>query len=529
MRNIININLNKINLQFILFLILTNNFFSLGLCSDFQKEEEIQSISNSQVASIISIDEISDTSESPLIEISKAVSEKTEDQILRNEISPFSDSYVFAFKEDAETNISKFLAFKYVTSIFGGIGPCIPQVAISLKTGEYYGSSLLGYALAGAQFLTIEGITAWMIWELLDDAQKIVQDSRAHHSNSNTCNIKFVKGVGIGLFSFILGALSSTPDVYKTYKYNTIKELAIISFVYDTIPRTLGFYKLFSSLKLKINNLCKKEEINKDKSMELVDLSKAYFLDKCRENGTTDTLEALKNCSTPKEIYSYLSTGFEQNITQQTLPQYYGKGIPRKIFQYLALIFPIASASFNMVLAYNGYNLLIDNQPAMFLLSGVSVLPVFFLSSHVIMQASGSVFDKIYLRKFKIPSSDYFSTFHPKTRIAFIGTSLLLGTAASAGGFYVISDNLKDTFLNPVKYGFSTLGVVADLTFGSYTVYSTLTNFGGVIKKRYDKSASYILNCLKKLDDVRESIIHSSSDFVDSFVDEINNHLEPSN
>ena len=43
-----------------------------------------------------------------------------------------------------------------------------------------------------------------------------------------------------------------------------------------------------------------------------------------------------------------------------------------------------------------------------------------------------------------------------------------------------------------------------------------------VIKKQCNKGTSYLLNCLKKLDDVRDSIINSSSDFVN----EVNPHLE---
>lgn len=101
------------------------------------------------------------------------------------------------------------------------------------------------------------------------------------------------------------------------------------------------------------------------------------------------------------------------------------------------------------------------------------MLPRFYRFSvkhYIVTQASGSLFDKIYLCKSKIPSSDYFGTFHPKIKLAFISASLLLATATSVSSFYLIADNLENTFLSPVNYIFAALAVGTDLTFGTYTI-----------------------------------------------------------
>lgn len=450
--------------------------------------------------------------------------QSSEETILTNRLSGLSNFYVLAFKEDDEEVNSKFLAFKYITSLVAGIGPIIPQIAIALKVGEYYDSPVLGYCLIGATILSIEGITAWLVCELIDEAHKLVKTTKQYQINSNPCNLQSIKEAGIGVLSLVLGALSSAPDVYKTYKYNDIKEFAIISFIYDTIPRTIGFYKFFSSLKslkLKLSKTCSEENIAEKQATAFIDLSKAYFLNECRKNGAIDVRNTLKDYETPNEIYTYLSSNFSPGIMEETSYSY-GKGIPRAAAEYLSLIFPLASATFNMVLAYRGYELLIDNPVAISLLSGFSVLPTFVLSSYVIKQAAGSLFDKFYLCKSSVPLSDYFSVFHPKTNATFISISFLLGVATSVGGFYLIADNMEGTFLQPVKYVFAALAVGTDLTFGSYTVYSTFTNFGEVIKGQCNKGASYTLNCLKKLGEVRDSILNSSSDLITSFINEIN-------
>lgn len=463
--------------------------------------------------------------EDELIELNSQSDEEIE---LTNRNSSLSHAYLLAFKDDPEKTNSKFLAFKYITSLVAGIGPIIPQIAIALRVGEYYESPALGYCLIGATVVSIEGITAWLMCELIDEAHKLVKTARQYQINSSACNIQTIKEVGMGVLSLVLGALSSAPDVYKTYKYNSIKEFAIISFIYDTIPRTIGFYKVFSSLnsmKFNTKNICKGENILKKQGEAFIDLSKAHFLNQCRKKGTTVVCDNLKNFTSSNEIYSYLSSGFPQDLMEETSYSY-AKGIPRATVEYLALICPIASATFNVVLAYRGYGLFLDNPVAISLLSGFSVLPTFVLSSYVIKRAAGNLFDKLYLCKSDIPLSDYFSVFHIKTNAAFISTSFLIGAATSVSGFYLIADNMKDTFLNPVKYVFAALAVGTDLTFGSYTIYSTFTNFGEVIISQCNKGTSYALNCLKKLDEIRESIIDLSSDIIANFMDDINPHSE---
>lgn len=428
-----------------------------------------------------------------------------------------SNYFVEAFNDDLSENFYKYLALKYVTSFVGGFGPCIPQMAIALSAGKYYGSSLLSYFLFGATMLYIEGITTWMILEFIEDAQKIVNASKPTHANFGFCSMKFIKAAGVGFSSLLLGAISSAPDVYRTYKYNKIKSLSIISFIYDTIPRTLGFYKLFSSLNFESIKLCEEENPIKLKEKQFINLSKVYFLNKCKEKGVADVSLSLKNCTTLNEIYAYLSSNQSLNLSEETLLQYRKFKSTKEIIKYLILIFPLTSVSFNMILAYKGYNMLIDDQVLLILLSGFSVIPSFFLSKYVMMNACDNFFDKIYSYKFQIPSSNYFETFYPKINLSFISVSLLLGTSVTLSGFYVTCDNLENTPLKSAKYVFAILGGVTDMMFGSYAIYTTLINFAEVIKK-INKESSYILSCLKKLEDVYNSIKHSSLDLPEEFV-----------
>lgn len=514
-------------LLFLTFLISTINTSILqGTSSNLIEEEESLIISHTQ--NFLSDKNHDDTSISRLkIETDNLLDETVSDNIANK----VSNSYILAFQNDSEKRTSKYLIFKYIISLVGGIGPIIPQLAIPLQIGQDYGSDILGYALAATTILTIEGIASWMIWELIDDTEKLVKATRQHQKNSNACNLQSIKEVGIGVLSLVLGAFSSAPDVYKTYKYNTIKEFAFISFFYDTIPHTIGFYKLFSSLKSEnIKKVCSEKNIVERQGVKIIDLSKAYFLEQCKENGIETVSRCLSNFDTSKEVYSYLISHIEQNVREVDSPHYFAKGIPRNIVKCLAIIPPFATAAgLNMILSYRGYNLFIDDQASLILLSTLSVLPAFLLNTYVITEAAGKLFDKFFLCKSRIPSSEYFTNFHPQINTAFIVSALILGAASSVGGFYLIADNLEDTFLSSAKYIFATLAVGTDLTFGTYTIYSSMRRYGEAIKEKLSSGTSYIFNCLKKLNNIRSSIINSSSDVVENFINDITPHPEPLN
>jgi len=459
-----------------------------------------------------------------LNEADNQLNDEAQNKSLFNSHSEFSKLYILAFQNSYEANFSRALAFKFLLSLIGGLGPIIPQFAIALRVGEYYNSSLLGYFLIATTALFVEGVTSWMIWELVEETQKLIKAPRYRQSNAIANNSQQIKGIGLGALCLILGALSSAPDVYKTYKYNEVKEFAIISFIYDAIPRTLGFYKLFSSLSCKSNSLNSEEHATRKRVGALIKITKAQLFNKCKENNARYVSESLENATTPKNIYRFLSLdSFESFLTEEALSSS-KKDITKKIVQYTSLILPLASASFDMVLAYKGYSLFIKNKILDGMLSAFSVLPTFAFSSYVIMKASGGLFDKVYFDTSKALLSNYFSIFHPKINKAFICYSLMLGGATSIGGFYIISDNLEDTFLSPLKYVFSTLGIISGITFGTYTVYSSLMNFGGVTMKQCNKESAYILNSLEKLEDLETIIDNSDTESIKDFINEISSY-----
>lgn len=504
----------------IITLILAGNSGLKGTQTDFLGEENVST--SSHTTPLLKVEPVEASSLSNLqLGLNIPSQEAKEEITIGGESNGISNSYLLAFQENLEDRISCSEGFKYFICLVGGIGPFIPQIAISQSIADSYESELLGYALIATSALTIEAITSWMIWELIEDTKDLLKTIKQEQGNASLCNLKFLKNIAIGGSSAVLGVLSSTPDVYIKFKYNKIKEFALISLVYDSIPRIIGFYKLFSSMKWNIiKKIWKEPSIDERRGTNIVNLSKAYFLQKCKTNGIESVRGSLSNYTTPHEIYSYLTSHIEPNFIDEDSPHAFARGIPRKVIKCLAVIPPIASASFNIAMAYRGYNLIINNAPSSMILSVFSVIPAFLLSSYVTMEAAGDIFDKIYLWRSPIPSSDYFASFYPKINVALIGTSLVLAAFTSFSNFYIIANNLEDTILEPLKYIVAALAVGTDFTFGTFTIYSTFKRYAELICRKCSKGASYVINCSRKLSELSNSFINFSSNLLKSFVDD---------
>ncbi|MBY0272930.1 MAG: hypothetical protein K2X02_05930 [Alphaproteobacteria bacterium] len=440
------------------------------------------------------------------------------ESILPNDFTIIAHTYVQAFRDEGDENSKTSLVLKCIASL-GGFGAGIPGIAAALQAGEYYGSSTLGYVLAASTVLYTGGVACWAIWEFIESAQTSQNTIRLN--NDAPLASKVGKTVG----SLVLGVFSCTPAVYLAYKYNTVKEIIALSFFYEWIFRALGFYKFLSPIKIKKSyDICEDNTI-KNKGVEYIDQSKVHFLRLQRENNETEIPLALKNSNTPNELYSYLNPAFSQqdlSAQQDILPSHYARGIPRKLTQYAALVFPFAGAFVNGVLTFKGFSLITDNTAALAILTGISVLPMLVLDSFATKQVAGGIFDAMYSCRSRVLPSDYFESFHPHLKKAIIAGAVTVSVAASGVVIYFILDNLEGTFLSPVKYVFTALAAVSSIKFGSYAITNTLMNFGTVLTKQIKKTSTYTFNCLKKLDGLRNLIWEADTPTVETFVKEVN-------
>lgn len=448
------------------------------------------------------------------------------DIVLLTDTVDISAKYVLALQDSEEdTNLCCSTA-QPITSLIVGILTCIPQIAVARAVGDYYGSNEFGYFLIGLTFVSQGGIAGWITNEFISDASALIKKVRKNSHGLGFCSMKALDELKYGIAALVLGTLSSCADVYKVYKYNDIKEFAIITLLFDVLTRTLGLYKAFSAFNLKSTccNAPSSDEIIRERGEEYIELSSRYFLAACKKEGTTNVAAAMITIDNPEEAFSSLmrASGMEQmehDIFASS--KNFGKGWPRKLAMTVSLVFPLSSAIFDCIMAYKGYSLLIDNMWADTALTAFSVIPTASLGTFVILKATDGVFDKIYLMRNGMLDSDYFSVFHPKFNKLLIVGSFIVGLVSSSVGYAIINDNMSDTILAPISPLVAVVGVVSGLIFGTYTILRTVKNYGEEIVKRSIRGTQYIFGALKRLNQVGSSIITSSIESVSEFVQQV--------
>lgn len=434
-------------------------------------------------------------------------------------INMLSNSYMKAFQQESDHGISRSEAIKYFISFVGSFGSVVPQVPIAMTTArQHFHSDVAGYVMIGMGIVSISTINTWMINELIDDTHKFFKCTSRPRSNTSIFSCNLLKNIGSAGSCIFLGCLGSAPSVFLNYKYNRSVPYALITFVYESIPRIVGYYKFSSLLSAdSTKKVFQSSNSDEKKGTQIADLSRAYFLRKCKEKGTENVRMDLSHFSSPDEVYRYLSFG---EITREELPPEFARGIPKKVIKYSSIIFPLISSIFPSTLAYGGYRLIFTDESAAWLFTALSVTPSFFLSSYVMMQAVEKVFDKIYLYKSPNPPSDYFASFHPKLNVAFKCTTLLISSISALVLYFLFMDNTNDMLADPIQYPTAITTVITAFVFDSFTIKTSLKRHGEFICRMVSKSDAYAIGCTKKLGEFGQSLFNFDSGFIRNFVED---------
>jgi len=445
--------------------------------------------------------------------------EYQDENIDTNLTGGLSNSYVAAFQQERDEGISRSEAIKYFFSFVGSFGPVVPQIPIAMiMARQHFHSDVVGYMMIGTGIVSISTINTWMINELIDDTHRFFKGTDRPRSNTSIFSCNSLKNIGLGVSCIFLGCLGSAPSVFLNYKYNRSIPYALITFIYEAIPKIVGYYKFSSLLSVdSTKRLFQSSNPDERKGVQVVDLSQAFFLRKCNEKGIENVRMDLSHFSSPNEVYSYLSSG---EITIEELPPEFARGIPKKIIKYSSIIFPLISSGFPSALAYGGYKLIFTDESVAGLFTALSVSPIFFLSSYAFMRVVGNIYDKFFSCRLPIPSSDYLTNFHPKLNVAFKCTTLLISSVSAIVLYFLFMDNTDDMLADSIQYPIAITTVITGFVFDSFTINTSLKQHGEFMCRMVSKSAAYAIGCTKKLGKLASSFINFSSTLIKKFVDE---------
>lgn len=431
-----------------------------------------------------------------------------------------SNAYVRAFQLEGNERVSRSEAIKYFVSFIGSFGPVVPQIPIAMiMARQHFHSDVAGYFMIGIGIISISTINTWMINELIDDSQRFFKGASRIQSNASIFSFKALKNVGLGLSCIFLGCLGSAPSVFLNYKYNENIPYAAITFIYEAIPKIVGYYK-FSSLLGSDNakRLFKSPAPDERRAAQILNLSQAYFLKKCKEQGTESVRLELNGLNSPQEIYAYLSNG---EFSIEELPPEFARGIPKKIIKYSSIIFPLISSGFPSALSYGGYESLFDDEALSVVFTVLSVAPIFFLSSYAFMHVVESLFDKLSLCRLPVPSSDYLTHFHPKLNFCFKATTFFIASVSALVLYLLFMDNTDDVLSDAVQYPIAITTIITGFVFDSFTINNSLKRHGDFMFRKFSKAGAYAIGCKKRLGELGQSLYNIGSGFTRDFIDTV--------
>lgn len=419
-----------------------------------------------------------------------------------NEDSAVSRLYINAFEKEEEA-FSKIDVFKYILSV-AAFGAGVPYIASSMQAGEFYlGDDEAGQAL-GALFSTCTlafsgGVAAWTSWELCESFKRKSSTNvdLEHLQNEPSCRCKLARNIS----SILLGILSSIPQVYIAYHYNSAEELAIMSFFYESIIKSYGFNKFLS-----LFHYSRHDPETQKKLVELRRLSdkaKPAFLELVKDVKKEDLEEFIASFQNLSALELSKMLSMEDSTLPQNnikSPKDFMMGFPRKSLKYGSLIFPLGGACVNFLLAYQGVDAVFDNLWASGIVSVASVSPSLILDGYATQQVVTHGFDILYNYLRSIKSGIYLHALYPKSYKAAILASFLLASTSTCATAYVVLDTLDNfTESDPLIYFLLFLTATSAVKMGSYGIASTIFNFGEVIAKKVSAVSSYAISCCKKL------------------------------
>lgn len=430
------------------------------------------------------------------------------------------NDYVRAFQQEGNESVSRFEAIKYLISFIGSFGPVIPQIPIAMiMARQHFHSDLAGYVMIGTGIISISTINTWMINELIDDSQRLFKGASRLQTNLPIFSSSSFKNIGLGVTCIFLGCLGSAPSVFLNYKYNKSIPYALITFIYEAMPKIVGYYKFSSLLSLdNTKRLFKSSDPDERRATQILSLSQAYFLKKCKEDGIENLCLELGRFTSAKEIYSYLSNG---EFSIEELPHEFARGIPKTLIKYSFIIFPLISTGFPSALSYGGYKSLFNDEALAGVFTVLSVSPIFFLSSYAFMHVVESLFDKLFLCRLPIPSSDYLANFHPKLNLTFKASTFCIASVSAIVLYFLFMDNTDDMLSDALQYPISIATVITGFAFDSFTIHSSLKRHGEFICRMVSKSAAYAISCTRKLGELYQSLSGYGSALITSFIDTV--------
>lgn len=272
-------------------------------------EENDALIENSRIVSpkressqkTLEIDSTSEVFVNPLVGSNSIESDLTEStlDLEKSFIENYARKYIFNDQVVSESNSRRNVRFfcKTLTSLLG-ITAGIPFLEAACDAAQ--GNRFLCVAFATGTGISY-GLAATWVGLTLASKLDPISEEEAHFQKNKTSPQRHVT-------VNLLAVVASITDIYSVYKYNTVKWLAIPSFIVDYTFKSQGYYELFDIM----GNLFSKQstglEESKSKKIIRYQIIPDLLID------SSHTPEELR-----EDVYSKINSLVNNNLDEETI------------------------------------------------------------------------------------------------------------------------------------------------------------------------------------------------------------------
>lgn len=368
----------------------------------------------------------------------------------------------------------------------------------------------LGWALAVPTVLSLGASRSWAMTQVIPDLN--ILRSEAKFATKRELAIALTKHTSCHIFGF----LSSLSFSLTVYKYNTIKPLAISTFISEYILGTYGYIEfvnksnIFKELKMNFTQ-CRSEDdllLHKSRSKALLAANNVVpnilSLDNLERSEIIRILfDNINNQQNGKTfIRTLVNLQKESNIG---LHAYF-----RPVVKLLIYSIPLSNAFQGVMLAINSSRVFSSSPWFTAGYTFVTVTPSFVIG----LLSTGETIDDMYNNIFGLRGESFLGAYYPKTRIAIVGLSLLNSVLATSGAMFLTYDTINNSVLKDFALYFTLMNGIGIIIFETYTMRYILEKLIHLYAANYgDDDQKKLL----KIEDTAERLASSLPTINDQF------------
>jgi hypothetical protein len=351
--------------------------------------------------------------------------------------------------------------FQFVTPPLLGVMGGLPLVDLACQATR--DNPILCPILGIGTFIAIAGPAAWAGLRLTSQLDPISSEEEEILQPSRKCRL------AKHIMSNSIAIVSSIPDVFSIYKFNRLKWFAIPTFFVSVAFKSQGYYEFFSFLPtLWERPLSSSQQQEKIKSTITQTIDEQIILKLVEDDLTS--IDDLK-ISTKEKLHQILNLNSIDSLILDDVdnPHTWKNGYPRKVTQFISLIFPLGNSLVNGLLAYEALDLILSSPYFCFPGAIISAIPGFSLEVMATTSTIGEIFDLTYNKIKGRESKKLFSTFYPiSSKIIPLFAFTISACGAITSAYMVTYGTVSNSVFSPLKYVLPVMAFGANTIFGTY-------------------------------------------------------------